>query len=55
MTNVVPIATCLQKCKKKDAEENCNCSDTMDTFPDNITMETCDVLGTICILRMRGL
>ena len=52
--NAPPIATCLQECKKKAAEVKCSCSDTMDTFPDNITMATCDVLGTLCTLKLRG-
>ena len=52
--NAPPIATCLQECKKKAAEVKCGCSDTMDTFPDNITMTTCDVLGTLCNLKLRG-
>ena len=49
-----PIATCLQECKKKAAEVKCGCSDTLDAFPDNITMTTCDVLGTLCTLKLRG-
>ena len=51
----VPSATCLQECKKKAAEVKCGCSDTMDTFPDNNAMTTCDVMGTLCILKMRGI
>ena len=49
-----PTATCLQECKKKATEVKCSCSDTVDTFPDNITMTTCDVLGTLCNLKLYG-
>ena len=44
----------MQECKKKKAEMKCGCRDTMDRFPDNSTLKVCDVLGTICTLKVRG-
>ena len=49
-TKAKPVSHCIANCSTVKAERSCHCKDTV---PDK-TMETCDILGTLCIIKRRG-
>lgn len=48
------MSTCLQRCNARHAQAHCGCEDALDRLPDNASRPTCDVPGTLCVLKVRG-
>ena len=49
-TNAEPVSHCVANCSTVKAENSCHCKDI---FPDTNT-GTCDIPGSLCILKRRG-
>ena len=49
-----PVATCLQRCNQRYAENKCGCQDDLDGFQNNGSLPDCDVFGMLCIIKTRG-
>ncbi len=51
----IPTALCFYRCAMMVKEEVCDCRNTLDTFMadstrGNSTLESCDVVGSLCLL-----
>ena len=50
-----PVATCLQRCNQRHAENKCGCQDELDGFRNNETLPYCDLFGMLCMIKTRGI